>query len=345
VWAALARKILFPNPFPDGFYGGAEQMEPFVGQRQNYYAWEWGDALFVVLDPYWYSCVKPDKNGDYWSMTLGREQYDWLHSVLGKSRQRWKFVFCHNLVGGLYADGHWRGGAEAAGDFELGGRNQDGSWGFDIHRPGWGQPIHQLLIQYRVNIFFHGHDHFYARQELDGVIYQLLPQPNVPKFTLGSKPAQYSYRSGTILPGSGYLAVAVTDSAVRIDYVLTLRPEDETDSAKNGTIADSYSLYTGSPTKTLRVPELSPRLLRLEQNHPNPFNEETELSYILADADLVRLQVFDLLGRVIDTLEDGWQVAGEHRCHWSARDLASGVYWCVLRGEGFVLRKKMVVLH
>lgn len=55
VWSTLLRKDFFPNPLPDGFYTGSETEEEFVGLRQNYYAWHWGDALFVVLDPYWYT--------------------------------------------------------------------------------------------------------------------------------------------------------------------------------------------------------------------------------------------------------------------------------------------------
>jgi hypothetical protein len=52
VWAANARKTYFPNPQPDDFYSGNTSMEKFVGLRENYYAWTWADALFVVLDPY-----------------------------------------------------------------------------------------------------------------------------------------------------------------------------------------------------------------------------------------------------------------------------------------------------
>ena len=45
-------------------------------------------------------------------------------------------------------------------------------------------PIHQLLAANGVTMFFHGHDHIYARQELDGVIYQTLPEPADPNYAL-----------------------------------------------------------------------------------------------------------------------------------------------------------------
>jgi hypothetical protein len=91
-------------------------------QLQAYYAWEWGDALFVVLDPYWNQPVAPELSGD-WSLTLGREEYDWLKRTLENSTSTYKFVFAHNLVGGLNLDGAMRGGVEVAKYLEWGGYN------------------------------------------------------------------------------------------------------------------------------------------------------------------------------------------------------------------------------
>ena len=54
-YGTLWRKYYYSNPFPDGFYTGNTQTEPNgIGLPENYYAWEWGDALFVVLDAYRY---------------------------------------------------------------------------------------------------------------------------------------------------------------------------------------------------------------------------------------------------------------------------------------------------
>ena len=43
--------------------------------------------------------------------------------------------------------------------------------------------FHQLFVDYGVNIFIHGHDHLFVKQELDGVIYQLAPQPSLFNYT------------------------------------------------------------------------------------------------------------------------------------------------------------------
>jgi hypothetical protein len=237
VWDTTLRKTYFPNPEPDGFFTGDGSNQPFVGSRESIYAWEWGDVLFVVLDPYWFTTAKPGGGSDNWARTLGREQYLWLQRVLTTSHARFKLVFIHNLVGGL--DSNMRGGAEAAPFYEWGGKNADGSWGFDIQRPGWGRPIHDLLVESGVNIVFHGHDHMYARQELDGVVYQEVPQPGWPGLTL-QNPAAYGYVSGVLLPSSGHLRVTVTPANLKVEYVKAYLASAENPDRKNGDIAYSY---------------------------------------------------------------------------------------------------------
>ena len=89
----------------------ATVAEPLTGIRDGYYAWTWGDALFVVLDPWWYSTRQHD-GMDNWDSTLGSAQYQWLKRTLAKSDKRWKFVFAHDLVGGM--DQNMRGGDATA---------------------------------------------------------------------------------------------------------------------------------------------------------------------------------------------------------------------------------------
>lgn len=239
VWASNARTSLYPNPVPDGFYTGNPDSEPFVGRRQNYYAFEWGDALVVVLDPYWYTTSKPSRTGDDWDWTLGRSQYDWLKQTLEGSTARFKFVFSHQLVGGF--DGIGRGGVEAAPYYEWGGRNADGTEGFALHRPGWGVPIHQLLVDNGVSVFFHGHDHLFAKQEKDGVIYQEVPQPGDPRGSTASG-LSYGYTTGELLGSSGHLRITVSPASAIVEYVKSFRPVDEDATHVNRSVATSYAL-------------------------------------------------------------------------------------------------------
>jgi hypothetical protein len=240
VLSSQFRKMYFPNPEPDGFYTGNSANEAFTGQREDYYAWEWGDALFVVLDPYWYTLSKPGGKTDGWGWTLGDVQYQWLQKTLEQSDASYKFVFAHHLVGGRDTQG--RGGTEYASLYEWGGKNTDGSWGFDQHRPGWGTPIHQLLVENNVTIFFHGHDHFFACQELDGVTYQEVPQPATMSSPKASPGAEYGYVNGEMLGSPGHLRITVSPELVRVDYVHSSVSGDKSSNLNNGAIAYSYSL-------------------------------------------------------------------------------------------------------
>ena len=235
-WDKEARDVYFTNPSPDNFYSGS-------GSR-NYYSWEWGDSLFVVLDPY--SSTIP-KAAAGWDWTLGKAQYDWLKSTLENSQAKYKFVFAHHLVGGfdLGSAGNGRGGVEAARFYEWGGQNTDGTLGFEVNRPGWGKPIQQLFIDNHVTIFFHGHDHLYAYQQLNGVVYQECPQPG----SGGNEKNAIllGYTKGVFMPSPGHICVSVSDVNIKVDYIRTYTPGREPAGHTNGELAYSYTINPDQP--------------------------------------------------------------------------------------------------
>lgn len=237
VWTTSARQTYFANPKPDGFYLGDTLKDALTGDRASWYAWQWGDALFVVLDPYWNSPAQSSKDG--WNLTLGDRQYQWLTKTMADSPAKHKMIFIHNLVGGL--DGQMRGGVEAAPFFEWGGKNLDGSEGFAARRPGWELPIHALLVKYKVKAVFHGHDHLYAKQDLDGIVYQAVPQPSAKNFSSGASLAKdYHYNSGDIQSSSGHLRIKVTPSQISAEYVRSWLPSQETSTRKNRQVDASW---------------------------------------------------------------------------------------------------------
>ncbi len=241
VWCSKTRQAYFPNPTPDGFYSGSSVQEQFIGIRDSYYAWNWGDVLLVVLDPFWYtrSKPKPQPNGN-WGWTLGKAQYDWFKETLETSQAKYKFVFIHNLVGGNDSDA--RGGIEAAPYYEWGGKNADGSEGFAAQRPSWGVPIHQLLVQNHVSALFHGHDHVFVHQELDGVVYQEFPQPSITHYNNIGLAQQYGYTHGDVVSSSGHLRVKVTPEQATVEYVRAYLPKDEGSGQQNGQVAYAYTI-------------------------------------------------------------------------------------------------------
>jgi predicted phosphodiesterase len=241
VWSCLTRKKLFPNPYPDGFYTGNKTEVMHAGRLENYYAWEWGDALFMALDPFW-STGRVGRNSaeGNWGRSLGKEQYDWLAKTLAGSKAKFKFVFIHHLVGGL--DDSGRGGSEAAVLYEWGGKGKDGKDQFQTKRPGWEMPIHQLLVKHKVSVVFHGHDHFYARQEQDDIVYLMVPQPGHPGGDRLRNADEYGYIRGEFMPPAGHIRVSVSAETATIDYLRAYLPPSETATRKNGHVAHSFSV-------------------------------------------------------------------------------------------------------
>lgn len=210
--STVARTTYYPNPVPNDFYTGNLETDPLLGTPQNYYAFEWGDALYVTIDPYRYSDVDPYGNSsDGWDWTLGKTQYDWFKATLENSDAKYKFVFSHHAIGNM------RGGAEIAKLYEWGGNDKKGKYLFDQKRPGWGKPIQQIMADTDVTIFFQGHDHLFAREVVDGVIYQTLPKPaeKIPDAQTNFD----AYPDADVLMNSGFLNVAVSNDKVQVDYL------------------------------------------------------------------------------------------------------------------------------
>jgi predicted phosphodiesterase len=238
VWSNGMRKRYFPNPVPNAFYTGNSTPHPRAGLLQNYYAWHWGDGLFVALDPYWYSAG--GRAMDNWGRTLGREQYDWLRRTLAASRAKYTFVFIHHLVGGETREG--RGGAEASHFFEWGGKELDGRNTFAQRRPGWPASIHDLLVRHGGAVVFHGHDHLYAFQERDGIIYQLVPQPGHSRYDNTRSAAEYGYKSGVIQGASGIVRVAVAPDRALVEYVRAYPDAAERATRRTGAVTHHYTI-------------------------------------------------------------------------------------------------------
>jgi hypothetical protein len=214
VWAQNARNAYFPQPAPDNFYTGDRESVEFIGQLRDYYAFTWGDALFVVIDPYWHSSQTVDNQfgagqgqkpkRDLWDVTLGDAQYSWFRQTLETSNAKYKFVFTHHI------NGTGRGGVDIANTYEWGD-----SANLSAHRT-WDKTIHQVMSDNHVTIFFQGHDHIFVKQELDGVIYQTLPTPADPNYAFDNAEA---YKTGDKFPASGHVRVSVSPDGVTVDYI------------------------------------------------------------------------------------------------------------------------------
>jgi hypothetical protein len=202
-------------------------------------------------------------------------------------------------------------------------------------------PIHQLMVKTGVNIFFQGHDHLFAKEVLDGVVYQEVPMPSDSTYIIGTRDNGDAFTDVKV-DASGHLRVTVAPTGVKVDYVRAWLPRDETATQKNRDVAYSYTV---SSKATAVLSETLPHeAISLEQNFPNPFNPSTAISFQLSDVSHTTLRVYDVLGRVVGTLVDRRMEAGSHTVRWNASDVPAGVYFYQMRVNGSVVTRKAVVL-
>jgi hypothetical protein len=82
----------------------------------------------------------------------------------------------------------------------------------------------------------------------------------------------------------------------------------------------------------------------LEKNYPNPFNPTTIINWQLSENNFVSLKVYDMLGREVKTLVNGYKTQGNYSVSFDASNLASGIYIYQLRAGNFISTKKMILM-
>ena len=202
-----ARLVYMPGPSPDTYPEGGSGAE-------DYYAFTWGDALFVVLNVMsytttWHLLSSDPGLPDDW--TLGDAQLTWLTQTLRDSTSRWKFLFIHHTVGGAAGNAanaaYGRGGGQAA-------------------YVGEQAIVQDLMESFGVQIFFYGHDHVFTDMVVGGVHYTLPGSAGAPwKFTQ----AETGYEQ--YWSDSGHARVRVTPETVDVQFI-----------AEGGTLLYEYAL-------------------------------------------------------------------------------------------------------
>jgi hypothetical protein len=205
---SLTQRLLYAPAPPPGTYpeGGSP--------NQDYYAFTWGDALFVVLNVMTYTptCHLLGSGpglADDW--TLGPAQLAWLEQTLANATSKWRFTFIHHTVGGNAGNdvdsAYGRGGGRAA-------------------RVGEQAIVHDMLMRHGVQVFFYAHDHVFTDMVVDGIHYTLPGSAGAPwKFT----PDETGYT--TYWPDSGYGRVTVGPTRLTVEFV-----------AMGGAVLSSYTL-------------------------------------------------------------------------------------------------------
>ncbi len=322
VYATLSRKFYYPNPYPNDFYSGNPDVEPYgMGNPENYYSYTWGDALFVVLDVYRDQCDTSAKPTN-WNWSLGLPQYTWLKNTLEGSSAKYKFVFAHHVRG------QGRGGITNAKLFEWGGYEQNGTtYSFPAKRPGWEKPIHKLFVDNGVNIFFQGHDHLFAHEVLDGVVYQEVPMPSDSTYELGMLANAKAYVSDTI-GGSGHLKVTVSPSCVKVDFIRAYLPADTLSGVHhNREVAFSYTIGNCSTTGIN-----DSRASTDFRVYPNP--AANTLNILFPKNEEYKISLINTLGQVVLQTQSR---------EIDVKNIPNGIYILHLKSGMYEANKKVII--
>jgi len=105
--------------------------------------------------------------------------------------------------------------------------------------------------------------------------------------------------------------------------------------------------YKRNPTGNIGIQNISteiPSKYSLSQNYPNPFNSMCNVQFSMSNAGNVKLVVYDIMGREVQTLVNERLNAGTYETTFDGTMLTSGVYFYKLVTDGFTETKKMILI-
>ena len=110
-----------------------------------------------------------------------------------------------------------------------------------------------------------------------------------------------------------------------------------------------FSLNLNVPTNFKYNSEKSIEIFKLFPNYPNPFNQQTAISYILSTPCAVKLEIYNTLGQLVKTIIHENKQPGEYKVFWNGKDsggkdVPSGVYFYRLEAGDFTEVKKMILV-
>jgi hypothetical protein len=115
---------------------------------------------------------------------------------------------------------------------------------------------------------------------------------------------------------------------------------------RSGTL-NAWTLIMDLVTNPVLIKPISqevPSEFKLKQNYPNPFNPVTNFEFAIPKNSLVKLIIYDITGREIETLINGQLSPGTYKAEWNAIKYSSGVYFYKLSTDNFSETKKMILM-
>jgi hypothetical protein len=145
------------------------------------------------------------------------------------------------------------------------------------------------------------------------------------------------------LTGDFAIGYAVTKNTQ--EMLGSLNPEDE-DNTSAWTDTSMNHMVTVMPGTGVKETVLNgmPSEYHLSQNFPNPFNPSTTINYSVVEGTEVSFKVYDVSGKEVATLVNGFKPAGNYSINYSDKSLSSGIYYYRITMNGFTETRKMILM-
>jgi len=119
-------------------------------------------------------------------------------------------------------------------------------------------------------------------------------------------------------------------------------PDENPDNDEINRDFDCMGLDGPAVTSYTRI---EPKALALFESYPNPFSDRTRISFMIPGATHVTLRVYDVTGRVVETLVDGEKASGLYSVNWDAPDMNNGIYFYRMVADGKVFTGKVTLIR
>ncbi|HOT97564.1 MAG TPA: FlgD immunoglobulin-like domain containing protein [bacterium] len=147
----------------------------------------------------------------------------------------------------------------------------------------------------------------------------------------------------------------VNAKSLELSFEMYFLPDTINSAAQAQNLADAVErsvwVYSRTVTGVAGWPgNTAPSSFALSHNYPNPFNQETTISFTLTKGERIALDVYDAHGRCVRRITAGFYSGGTYHFSWDGRDdwgiaISSGVYFAQLHGEGRTVRQKLLLLR
>lgn len=164
---------------------------------------------------------------------------------------------------------------------------------------------------------------------------------NLPNFALPSHHAQNSYRyDQRFSPQYGMLPT----SANLDTYYECNGTAGKQAGLDSENFLQNWGIWAKITLQNVAIEEIGTSAISMDQNMPNPANGGTTIKYNLAgNGNNVTLEVYDITGQLIESVDQGSRAAGQHSIDLNTTNYAAGVYFYTLNVDGVKVTKKMVI--